>query len=73
MHGVGCWTKAHIFRLKVCRKILPNCSSLFSDRKPIYLYQGSLISPFSLKILQDILPHPDTLPVNQVEFILLGF
>ena len=36
------------------------------------IYQRSLISPFSLKKLEDVLTHPYTLFVHQVELVFLG-
>ena len=56
-----------------CRKDFTSLRIIFSDRKPIYLHQGALVSPFSLEVLQHILSHLDSLPVNQVELILLSF
>lgn len=37
------------------------------------IYQRSLVSPFSLKKLQDVLTHPYSLLVHQVELVFLGF
>ena len=73
MHGVGCWTKAHIFRQNDVQERFYLSLNYFSDRKPIYLHQGALVSPFSLEVLQHILSHLDSLPINQVELILLSF